>query len=88
MFFNIGHTHLENYPCRWQLGSFSVSTDQGWTHTTLGTAEILYKGYADTDSLDQLIEQIVFQTEPKLTGNFCAFVVINNTLQICTDRYR
>lgn len=88
MFFNIGHTHLENYPCHWQLGRFSVSTDQGWTHTTLGTAEILYKGYADADSLDRLLEQILFQTEPKLTGNFCAFVAINDTLQICTDRYR
>lgn len=88
MFFNIGHEPLENYPCHWQLGSFSVSTDQGWQHTTLGTAEILYKGYADSDSLDRLLEQIVFQAEPRLTGNFCALVLINNTLQIQTDRYR
>lgn len=88
MFFDIGHVHLENYPCHWQLGSFSVSTDQGWTHVTLGTAEILYKGYADDDSLDRLIEKIISQTEPKLTGNFCALVTVNDTLEIQTDRYR
>jgi hypothetical protein len=56
MFFNIAHDPLKNYPCHWQLGNFCVSTDQGWHYTTLGTAEILYKGYADTASLDQLLE--------------------------------
>jgi hypothetical protein len=88
MFFNIGHDPLENYPCFWQMGSFCISTDNGWCYTTLGTAEILYKGYADKDTLDRLLEQIVFQDEPKLTGNFCALVVANDTLEIRTDRYR
>lgn len=88
MFFNIGHEPAINYSCHRQLGSFCISTDEGWTYATLGTAEILYKGYADKDTLDRLLEQIVFQTEPKLTGNFCAFVVINDTLEIHTDRYR
>jgi hypothetical protein len=88
MFFNIGHAPLENYPCHWHMGSFVVSTDQGWRHTTLGTAEILYKGYADSAPLDQLLEQILFQTEPTLTGNFCALVLVNDTIEIQTDRYR
>lgn len=88
MFFNISHSPLENYPCHWHMGSFCVSTDQGWHHTTLGTAEILYKGYADSAPLDQLMEQILFQTEPVLTGNFCALVLVNNTIEIQTDRYR
>lgn len=88
MFFNIGHAPLDNYPCHWQLGSFCVSTDQGWHQTTLGTAEVLYKGYADSAALDQLLEQILFQTEPMLTGNFCALVLVNDTIKIQTDRYR
>lgn len=88
MFFNIGHTPLENYPCHWHMGSFCVSTDQGWQQTTLGSAEILYKGYADSAPLDQLMEQILFQTEPKLTGNFCALVLVNDIISIQTDRYR
>lgn len=88
MFFNIGHTFLENYPCHWQMGNFSVSTDQGWQQTTIGTATILYKGYADVDSLDRLLEQILFQTEPHLTGNFCALVYVHDSIEIQTDRYR
>jgi hypothetical protein len=70
------------------LGGFSGSTDQGWTHTTLGTVEILYKGYADTNSLDQLLEQILCQTEPAITGNFCALVAVDNNIEIQTDQYR
>lgn len=88
MFFNIGHTPLENYPCHWQMGSFSVSTDEGWHRATLGTADILYKGYADKNSLDQLLEQILFQTEPQLTGNFCALILVDDSIEIQTDRYR
>lgn len=88
MFFNIGHNFLENYPCHWQMGNFSVSTDQGWKQTTIGTATILYKGYADTDLLDQLLEQILFQNEPQLTGNFCALVHVDDAIEIQTDRYR
>lgn len=88
MFFNIGHTPLENYPCHWQLGSFVVSTDQGWHLNTSGPTKILYKGYADTNSMGQLLEQIAVQVEPKLTGNFCALVWSDDCIKIQTDRYR
>jgi hypothetical protein len=88
MFFNIGHQPLKNYPCHWHMGSFCVSTDQGWTKTTVGTAQILYKGYADPAPLENLLEQILFQTEPMLTGNFCALVLIDDAIKIQTDRYR
>lgn len=88
MFFNIGHEPLENYPCHWQLGSFCVSTDQGWKLTTRDSKQILYKGYADDNSLDLLLEQIVSQTEPRLTGNFCVLVLDNDCIKIHTDRYR
>lgn len=88
MFFSIGHKPLENYPCHWQMGRFSVSTDQGWKLAVLETSKILYKGYADFDSLDRLLEQILSQTEPELTGNFCALVFSNDSIKIKTDRYR
>lgn len=88
MFFNIGHQPLKNYPCHWHMGSFCVSTDQGWKKTTVGTAQILYKGYADSAPMEQLLEQILFQVEPRLTGNFCVLVLIDGTITIQTDRYR
>lgn len=88
MFFHISNTEQRNYPNHWNLGSFVVSTDSGWHQTTLGTATILYKGYADIGPLDKLLEQILSQDEPCFTGNFCALVYDNDCIKIQTDRYR
>ena len=88
MFFHISKQSQENYPCQWQLGSFAISTDNGWKHMTVGPIQILYKGYADLRPLESLLGQVMFQGIPQLTGNFCALVVVNDTLTIQTDRYR
>lgn len=88
MFFNISNTHLENYPCHWRIGDFFISTDTGWNYTAVGTSEVLYKGYADANSLYNLLDQIIAQHEPCLTGNFCALVVNNGKMHIKSDRYR
>jgi hypothetical protein len=88
MFFHISQQSQENYPCQWKLGSFAISTDNGWQHIAIGPVEILYKGYADSGPLESLLGQVMFQTVPHLTGSFCALVVVNNTLTIQTDRYR
>lgn len=88
MFFNISKTKLGNYPCHWELKNFVINTDQGWTHRVIGETDILYKGYADESSIDQLLEQIKDQSEPHLIGNFCAFVITNNEIKIKSDRYR
>jgi hypothetical protein len=88
MFFHISKQPQENYPCQWQLGSFAISTDNGWKQLTIGPVQILYKGYADLGPLESLLGQVMFQSIPHLTGNFCALVVVNDTLTIQTDRYR
>jgi len=88
MFFNITNSKLENYPCHWRLAGLYVNTDPGWTLATIGKKQILYKGYADVNSLDCLLEQIANQNEPVLTGNFCALVAEENTIKIKSDRNR
>ena len=88
MFFHISQQSQENYPCQWQLGSFAISTDDGWSQLAIGPVQILYKGYTDLGPLDSLLGQVMFQSIPYLTGNFCALVVVNDTLTIQTDRYR
>jgi hypothetical protein len=88
MFFHIGNSAQFNYPHHWQLGSFFVSTDSGWQLAKNGKVEILYKGYADLAPINMLFDQLVNQTTPELTGNFCALVLIDNTIEIKTDRYR
>jgi hypothetical protein len=88
MFFDISKNHLENYPCHWHMGDFIVNTDPGWQLRQIGTAQVLYKGYADAASLEDLLLDIVLQTTPQILGNFCAMVLVDNTLIIQTDRYR
>lgn len=88
MFFNISKSYLNNYPNHWRLGNFYINADNGWCFRNLGSRDILYKGYADADSMDQLLEQIVELSEPQLTGNFCVLVYENDTIKIKTDRYR
>jgi hypothetical protein len=88
MFFHISQTPQENYPCQWQLDSFAIGTDNGWKHITVGPVQILYKGYADLAPMESLLGQVMFQSMPHFTGNFCALVVVNDTLTIQTDRYR
>ena len=88
MFFHISQQPQENYPCQWQLGDFAVSTDSGWKQFTVGPVQILYKGYADAGPLEALLGQVMFQSTPQLTGNFCALVVVHDTLTIQSDRYR
>jgi hypothetical protein len=88
MFFHISKQTQENYPCHWQLGNFSISTDSGWKNFTIGPVQIVYKGYADSGPLESLLGQIMFQGIPHETGNFCALVVVHDTLTIQTDRYR
>jgi hypothetical protein len=70
------------------MGSFSVSTDPGWQLRQIGTAQVLYQGYADAAPVEDLLLDIVLQTTPQILGNFCVLVVVDNTLTIQTDRYR
>ena len=88
MFFHIADQHQENYPGHWHLGSFCVSTDSGWQLEQVGTAQVLYKGYADAAPVEDRLLDIVLQTTPHILGNFCALVLVDNTLTIQTDRYR
>ena len=90
MFFSIAKQPKNNFSHFYQLGSFAVSTDAGWTELHQDQYHILYKGYADNDRLSQLLNTIIEQTEPMLLGNFCALVFDStaDTLKIKTDRYR
>ena len=88
MFFHIADQHQENYPCHWHMGSFRVSTDSGWQLRQIGTAQVLYKGYADAAPVENLLLDIVLQTIPQILGNFCAIVLADDALTIQTDRYR
>jgi len=90
MFFELSLTHNNSFSFFYKLGNLRMSTDAGWYTKQLGIYEIVYKGYADHASLDDLLPQIVEQSQPSFLGNFCAVVYNTNsqTVKIQTDRYR
>ena len=88
MFFSISQEHQPNFINFYQLGPFFVSTDAGWKEYKNSSHHVVYKGYADSEPLDSIIESIAEQTEPTRLGNFCALVFDSSTLKIKTDRYR
>lgn len=90
MFFSIAQQYKDNFSKFYELGSFKISTDAGWTEFKQDGHSVLYKGYADSDKLASLLDQIISQKEPEFLGNFCALVysVKSGTLRIQTDRYR
>jgi hypothetical protein len=90
MFFHVSKQQQENFPCQYRLGSFFVGTDAGWYQHSIGKFDIVYKGYLDSAPLESALETIVEQSDPMLTGNFCALVYDRNTkrLHVKSDRYR
>ena len=90
MFFSITNNPKDNFSQHYGLGLFTVHTDAGWHQGQVGDHLVLYKGYADTGTIEHLLPTIVHQHEPNLLGNFCVIVFdpSTNTLQIKTDRYR
>jgi hypothetical protein len=90
MFFSISQQHKNNFSYFYKLGPFPVSTDAGWNFFRIGQYHCLYKGYADSNSIVPLLDEIIHQTEPRLLGNFCVLVYNSdsNTLKIKTDKYR
>ena len=90
MFFSITSTPQTNYSHFYHLGPFAVSTDAGWHRFDTDRYSCVYKGYADSARLEDLLDQIVTQGEPKLFGNFCVLVYDNQEqhLQVKSDRWR
>ena len=90
MFFSITNETKNNFSKKYSVGCFSIYTDEGWHETSIDNHLVLYKGYADTGTMEAVLLTVVHQQEPHLKGSFCALVFdpAKNTMQIKTDRYR
>jgi hypothetical protein len=88
MFFSITHHPNTDFSHQWHSPSLVVNTDAGWNHTVIDDQMVVYKGYAESGVLVDLLPQILQQSEPTMLGNFCAIVIGKDTLTIKTDRYR
>jgi hypothetical protein len=90
MFFCIGRDDNDNYPCQERFGSLVVSTDPGWTRSTIAGHPVLFKGYVDQGRLQDRLLEIIQQSVPMITGNFCVLIYTpdQGIIDIMTDRYR
>lgn len=90
MFFSIDKTKQVNFVNDFQFGNFFISVDSGWETYETEKHVVIYKGYADYFHLRDLLDEIITETKPSQTGNYCAIVYCktDNTISIKSDRYR
>lgn len=88
MFFSISHSDNLDFSHQWQCHGVTVNTDAGWQQATVGDQYVVYKGYAESGTLTELLPDILDQHYPELLGNFCVIVIGHDQIQIKTDRYR
>jgi hypothetical protein len=90
MFFSITHHPANNFSEHWTAGPIVVNTDAGWQCIETSHGIVVYKGYADSAPLEQCLDQVVLESEPSLTGNFCVIEIDTQQqlVKIKTDRWR
>lgn len=90
MFFSISKSVKQNFPNQYLVGDFVINTDNGWQQKITDDYAVIYKGYVDDAKLLDIIDELVNQTIPTRTGNFCAIVLKRKAhkLSIVNDLYR
>ena len=89
MFFQIGNKKLDNFPIHYQHNNLWINVDAGWKESKDQHGNLLlYKGYLDTYSIEEKIQEISKQEEPIYYGNFCLIKCFDSGLSIKTDRLR
>ena len=87
MFFSISHSDNVDFLHQWQWHGITVNTDAGWQQVMVGEHFVVYKGYAESGTMLEMLPAIL-QQRPELLGNFCVIAVGPDQIQIKTDRYR
>lgn len=89
MFFNIKQSADDTFTNNYRLNNdFWLNCDAGWEKFTDSDTVVFVKGYADADSLENLIPEIVKNPTPYLDGSFLAVIVNNDLITITHDVYR
>ena len=64
---------------------YYISLDSGWHHATVNNTEVFYKGYCDTESMLDIVDEFVNDPVPRYRGNFGIIIVQNNRLTVTHD---
>ena len=89
MFFSINTLDNDNrFPNNYIHNGFYISIDEGWKYKYLSDTVIFYKGYCDTDNLENIILEFLTDKTPRFSGNFCIIVVEPNSVTVTHDLNR
>lgn len=89
MFFNIGSSELDNFPVHYKHQNLVINLDSGWHTGKDKDGNVLwYKGYIDDRDIHSSLNEIAYQEEPLLYGNFCLLKCFDKGISIKTDRLR
>lgn len=90
MFFSIVKEQPSNFTDVIQVGNLYIGTDSGWHKETIDNKTFIFKGYADSANLKDLLRDINNSDTPTFTGNFCVLVYSHESgnISIKSDRYR
>ena len=89
MFFSINtQGNDERFPENHIHGGFYIGLDLGWQHKFINDVLIFYKGYCDTNSVENILEDFLVDPTPAYTGNFGIIIVRNKSLVVTHDLWR
>jgi len=86
MFFSISKTNKDPRFCSHRhINKYNVHLDSGWEERKVNEYTVFFKGYCDTNSLEQLLYQFIDDNTPKYSGNFCIIIISDKNLTITHD---
>lgn len=88
MFFYISKQEKHNFPYNHKTKNFVISLDEGWTKCQIDDKIIWHKGYLDVGILSDCINDIINESSPTYSGNFCVIKVDKYGVSIYSDKTR
>lgn len=90
MFFSVSNQPRRDFPFHHGMGSLVLSVDSGWSTIVHDRYHIVYKGYVDRGSVEQILPHIIETPSVDVTGNFCAFIqdTQSGSVYVRSDKFR
>jgi hypothetical protein len=88
MFFSIAPDVDTRFGINYRLNTGYFNCDPGWTSHTVNGIQVLFKGYVEGYSVDNLLTELVADPTPRHKGNFCLVVDAVDQTIVTHDRDR
>jgi len=87
MFFSISKTNNndERFAIQHSVFDFKIHLDSGWEEINKNETTIFFKGYCDTEKLEEVVKEFINDKTPKYTGNFCIILADKHKVVITHD---